>query len=162
MTQMAVALGPFFAWLQTTRIATTVAESLPLTAGLSSIHLIGFTLLMGGAVVSNLRLLGVLLPERPVLEVAGPAGRGIALGLVISVATGLPLFAARASVAIENGVFQLKMLLLVTAVVFHFAHHRRVVRRDPATPSLLRVTGALGLMLWFGVALAGCAFILLE
>jgi len=162
MMQMAIVFGPFFAWLQTTRIATTVAESLLLTAALSSIHLIGFTLLMGGAVVSNLRLLGVLFPQRPILEVTGPTGRGIVLGLVVSVATGLLLFSARAPAAIENGVFQVKMLLLVAAAVFHFGLHRKVTRRAPAMPVLVRLTGALGLTLWFGVALAGCAFILLE
>lgn len=162
MKQMLAVFHPFFAWLQTTRTATTIAESLMLTAALSSIHLIGFTLLMGGVLVANLRLVGVLFGQRPVLEVTGPAGRGIVLGLVVSVGTGLLLFAARASVAIDNGIFQVKMLLLIAAAVFHFALQRKVTRRDPATPRLLLVTGALGLALWLGVALAGCAFILLE
>ena len=162
MMQMVVVFRPFFAWLQTTRIAATVAESTMLTAALSSIHLIGFTLLMGSVLVANLRLLGVLFPQRPLLKVTGPAGRGIALGLVVSVGTGLLLFTARASAAIENPTFQVKMLLLVTAAVFHFALQRKVIRRAPSALRLLRVTGALGLALWVGVALAGCAFILLE
>ena len=162
MTNMVAVVGPFFAWVKTTRIATTVGDSLLLTAGLSSIHLIGFTLLMGGALVSNLRLVGILFPERPILEVTGPAGRGIVLGLVVSVATGLLLFAPRAPAAVENGAFQLKMLLLVAAAGFHFTLHRNVTRRIPTTPRLLRAAGALGLALWFGVALAACAFILLE
>ena len=155
-------LAPFFARVEATAIATTIAQSLMLTAVLSSVHLVGFTLLMGSAVVSNLRLIGVLFPQRLVVEVTSPAGHGIALGLGISVTTGLLLFAGRASVASENGIFQLKMLLLVTAAVFQFGLQRKITRRASVTPRLLRVTGAVGLTLWFSVALAGCAFILLE
>ena len=155
-------LAPFFSRVEATAIATTIAQSLMLTAGLSAVHLIGFTLLMGSAVVSNLRLIGVLFPRRPVLEVTGPAGRGLALGFGISVTTGLLLFTGRASAASENGIFQLKMLLLVTAAVFHFGLQRKIIRRASVTPRLLRVTGALGLTLWFSVALTACAFILLE
>jgi hypothetical protein len=102
------------------------------------------------------------LPQYPVIEITGPASRGIALGLAISIATGLLLFAGRATAVSANGTFQLKMLLLVAAALFHFTWHRRVTRRDAATVRLLRVTGALGLSLWLGLALAGCAFILFE
>lgn len=155
-------MSSLLAWVETTRIATTVKESLLLTGGLSAVHLLGFTLVTGGALVANLRLLGVLFPERPVADVTIPAGRGIAVGLAVSVATGLLLFAPRALAASANGTFQLKMLLLVAAAVFHATLHRRVAQRAPATKPVLRMTGAVGLALWLGVALAGSAFILLE
>jgi hypothetical protein len=54
------------------------------------------------------------------------------------------------------------MLLLVAAALFHFTWHRRVARRGAASVRLLQVTGALGLSLWVGLALAGSAFILFE
>ena len=150
------------AWLQATSIAAAVRESTPLTGTLSAVHLLGFTLVTGGAFVSNLRLLGILLPERPVLDVSRPATRGIALGLLISVATGVLLFAPRAIVASGNPIFQTKMALLASAAVFHFAVHRTVARRQAVAPAMLRTVGGIGFLLWVGVALAGCAFILLE
>ena len=150
------------AWLQATSIAAAVRESTPLTGTLSAIHLIGFTLVTGGGFVSNLRLLGILLPERPVLDVSRPATRGIALGLVISIATGVLLFAPRATVASANPIFQIKMLLLASAAVFHFAVHRTAARRPALAPPVLRTVGGIGFLLWVGLALAGCAFILLE
>jgi hypothetical protein len=152
----------FFEWLQTTPLATSVAESLLITAWLSAIHLIGFTLIMGGALVANLRLFGVLLPQRAVLEIAGPASRVIALGLAVSIVTGLLLFSGRAATVIANGTFQLKMLLLVAAVLFHFTLHARLARRPEAGTRALRATAAFGLSLWIGLALAACAFILFE
>jgi hypothetical protein len=152
----------FFAWLAGTDVALTVRDSLLLTGALSATHLLGFTLVTGGALVGNLRLLGVLLADRPAIDVTRPAGRGIAVGLAISLVTGLLLFAPRAPDASANATFQTKMLLLVLAAAFHFTVHRRVSRRAASTSAVLRAVGAAGLLLWTGVALAGCAFILLE
>ena len=157
-----VSLAGFFAWLEATPAARTIGGSLPIIASLSAIHLIGFTLITGGALVANLRLLGALLPGRPAADVTEPASLGIAIGLAVSIATGLPLFAWRAGELIASGTFQLKMLLLVAATIFHFTLHRSVARRPSSTLKLVRVTGAVGLALWLGLALAGCALILFE
>ena len=154
-------MAAFFVWLEGTRMAIAVRDSLMLTGALSAVHLVGFTLTTGGALVANLNLLGLLFPDRPPLEVTRPASRGIALGLTISALTGVLLFAPRATVASVNGIFQMKMLLLVAAVVFHSFVHQRVARTATSS-SMRRGTGAVGLVLWVGLALAGCAYILLE
>ena len=164
---------PFFAWLEATRVATIVRESLMLTGALSSVHVIGFTLVTGGAFVANLNLLGVLFRGRPPIEVTRPASRGIAIGLAISALTGVLLFSARASAASVNWIFQLKMALLLTAVLFHVFVHRRVARSPrhdhisgefarSSSGFTQRATAVVGLLLWTGLALSGCAFILLE
>jgi hypothetical protein len=154
-------MASFFLWLEGTRIAITVRDSLTLTGALSAFHLVGFTLTTGGALVANLNLLGLLFPDRPPLEVSRPATRGIALGLAISALTGGLLFAPRATVASMNGIFQTKMLLLVAAVFFHALAHQRVARSSVST-TVRRGAGAVGLLLWTSLALAGCAYILLE
>lgn len=155
-------MAGLFTWMQATAVAATVRESLLVTGALSAIHLLGFTLVTGGAFVANLRLVGVLFTDHPVLDVARPAGRGVAVGLTISLATGLLLFAPRATAASINSIFQLKMLLLGMAVAFHFTIHRTATRKASAAPAALRTIGATGFLLWTGVAMAGCAFILLE
>jgi hypothetical protein len=49
------------------------------------------------------------------------------------------------------------MTLLAAALIFHVTVYRIVARRDrPAAPAK-RLTGALMLLLWFGVACAGRA-----
>ena len=166
-------MASLFAWLEATRMATTVRDTLLLNAGLSAVHLIGFTLVTGGALVANLNLLGVLFPGRPHIEVTRPASRGIAIGLAISVLTGVLLFAPRATVASLNWIFQLKMTLLLAAVLFHVFVHRRVARSPGHnhitgqstmfwSTSVQRATAVVGVLLWTGLALSGCAFILLE
>jgi uncharacterized protein DUF6644 len=163
----------FFVWLENTSVAMAVRDTLLLNAGLSAVHLIGFTLVTGGGLVANLNLLGVLLPGRSAIEVSRPASRGIALGLAISVLTGVFLFAPRATIASVNWIFQLKMALLATAVLFHVFVHRRVARSPgynhisghserSSSSGAQRATAVVGLLLWTGLALSGCAFILLE
>ena len=154
------AVAPFLEWVQATGLAQTIGGSLLLTGFLSSVHLLGITLVAGGAFVSGLRLLGVMLPDRPLSSVTHAARRGIVLGLVVSVSSGLLLVAPRALGAFDNSFFQVKMLLLIVALVFHFSFYRAVALNRDESP--LRFAGILQITLWFGVVAAGCAFILLE
>ena len=154
-------MEPLWQWIEGMRVAALVGQSPLLSGALSAVHLIGFTLITGGALVANLRSVGVLLADRPVHEIVRPAARGVTVGLAISVITGFLLFAPRAAEASANGIFQAKMLLLALAVVFHATLQRAAIGRS-LTPTSLRAIGVTGLLLWGGVALAGSAFILLE
>jgi hypothetical protein len=153
-------LREFLTWLQTTPVATTIGGSILLTGFLSAIHLVGLTLLVGAVLVMSLRMLGLILIDHPIPEIARSPERGMRLGLAISVTSGLLLFAARAPTIAESQFFQVKMLLLGFAIAFHFTVYRAVIRRAGA--ALPRITGGFGFLLWFGVVAAGCAFILLE
>jgi hypothetical protein len=148
-------MSELFGWIENTNLARTVASSVGLTASLSAIHVLGFTLVTSGALVANLRALGALFHERPIADVVRPANRAILTGLAISVSTGGLLFAARATEVGSDGIFELKMLFLGAAAAFHFTIHRRPARYAPAA-------GALGLSLWLGLAVTACAFILFE
>jgi hypothetical protein len=151
-----------FTWLESTDVARTVSGSLPLTASLSAAHLIGFTLVSGGAFVMHLRLVGAMLRRTTLLDVARPAGRLIALGLSLNVVTGVLLFAGRASEIAANGIFQAKMSLILIAVVWQLIVHRRVRQAAVQSPQATRTVGVVGLALWLGLAVTACAFILLE
>lgn len=154
-------MGPFVSWMEATSIAGTIRESSRLTGALSACHLIGLTLIAGGAIVSNLATFGFLGESDHRVEVTRPAARAMTCGLCISVATGLLLFAPRASSAVGNGTFQLKMLLLALAGLLHFSL-QRTNRRTPVISGIRRAGGTFELALWLGVALAGCAYILIE
>lgn len=154
-------MSAILSWIETTRVATTVAESASLTAWLSAVHVVGFALASGAALVANLRGLGALLPRTDVSEVLVAANRAILLGLAISIATGAPLFAARATDAAANGAFQLKMLFLLAAVTVQLALVGGGAR-EPRSVRVSRVASAVALALWLGLAWAAFAFLLLE
>lgn len=151
-----------FAWLESTTLARTVGESLSLTAWLSAAHLIGFTLVMSGGLICNLRASGALLTSQPTESIARPAIRVLATGLAISLLTGFALFAPRASYTALGGVFQLKMALLLAAASYQLSLNRAVLRRLDFKPSLLHASGVMGLLLWISLALVACWFILFE
>jgi len=152
-------VADLFAWLQASLVARTIAQSQMLNAALSAVHLVGLALVVGSALVTALALTGLAFPGRSAAEIA-TAGRAVLIGLAISVVTGVLLFSSRAEAASQNSFFQLKMLLLVSAALCQLVI-QRVARRALASRTA-PAAGVLGLALWVGVALAGCAFILLE
>jgi hypothetical protein len=150
------------ALISTSRVARGVADSATLTAWLSAVHALAFTLVTGAALVANLRALGVLLARMELRDVVAPANRAILIGLAISVVTGGLLFSARATEAAANGWFRLKMLLLIIAAVFQFRILGAAAREPPVARDRIAASGAMGLLLWLGLAVTACAFILLE
>ncbi len=62
-------VSPIFEWLARTEVATAINQSPYLMGLLSSVHLLGLTLIVGSAFVSCLRCLGFLLPEQPLSDV---------------------------------------------------------------------------------------------
>jgi hypothetical protein len=151
-------MNALFVWLEATGIARAIAGSTMLTGSLSAVHVVGFTLVMGGALVANVQSIGALFSPREAIDLDRSASRIILTGLAISLVTGVLLFTARATDVSSNGIFQLKMLLLIAAALFHFTVRRRVaVHAKPA-----RAAGALSLALWLALAVTACAFILLE
>lgn len=155
----APATDSVFAWIESSGIAQAIASSTAITGSLSAVHVTGFMLVTGSALVANLGSLGVLFRGRPTTELVGPANRAILLGLAISVVTGALLFSARATDVSMNGTFRLKMLLLIAAALFHFVVHRRAAARGEP---VARIATFVGLALWLALAVTACAFILLE
>jgi len=151
-------MATLFSWLEGTGIATTIASSTTLTGSLSAVHVVGFTLVIGGALVANLQSFGALFPRQQTIGFDASANRVILAGLAISLLTGILLFSARATDVSGNRAFQLKMLLLMAAALFHFTVRRRAVERAERA----RAVSAVGLALWLALAVTACAFILIE
>ena len=150
------------AWLESTGMARALSGSLPLTAGLSAVHLLGFTLLAGTAFVLHLKLAGALFKRASPLDVARPAGVLVALGLAFSIVTGFLLFAGRATSIAENGIFQAKIALLILAVLWQIGVQCLLASATPLSSRAARAIGVAGLVLWLSLAVTACAFILLE
>ncbi|MEQ1727471.1 MAG: DUF6644 family protein [Vicinamibacterales bacterium] len=148
--------------LQSSWLAGVISESPLATASLSSVHLLGFTVVMGSAVLCSLHLLGLLLTEHPTAALVRPATRALIAGLCLSVVTGVLLVLPRASSAAMNPTFRLKMLLLVVGVLLHAVVVSSLAGKPDVGVWTRRLSGLASLVVWAGVAVAGCAFILLE
>jgi hypothetical protein len=82
--------------------------------------------------------------------------------LGVSVVTGSLLFTGRATSIAANGLFQIKMSVLLIAAAWQLGVHYRLARATSQSKQSASVLGFVGLALWLGLALTACAFILLE
>jgi uncharacterized membrane protein SirB2 len=113
-------------------------------------------LLLGGVFVISMRLLGLMMANRPVYEVAEDINPWMLVGLAMMLASGVLLWASEAIRMYSSPWFWLKMAFLLTSLIFQFTLYRKGTRRD-ATPILQKFTGVFTLILWFGVGLWGRA-----
>lgn len=154
-------MSSLFSAIEKSTLAMAIRDSTVLTGGLSGLHLIGLTLLVGSALVSSAALAVWIVDGQPTEAVTRTARRASIVGLCISVATGLLLVSFRLSMSLGTRAFQIKMLILAAAAVFHFTVYLPAAR---GRSSIVAggVAGVLAFLLWFGVVLGGCAFILFE
>jgi hypothetical protein len=142
--------------IQNSAVAHAVSKSNHMVgAGLQIVHVLGFILLLSSIVLISLRLLGLAFAQQPVSKVGRDATRLIWLGLALTVVSGTLMFVSSPKTYYYNPAFELKMLLLVAAVLVQVVLLRRVSAKDAPTPALARATVALSLASWFGVGLAG-------
>jgi hypothetical protein len=150
-----------FARLQATGLARLVGGSTSITGLLSGIHLVGMTMIAGGALVFTTRTLRYGKHPDAGTGRRTAEQRAITLGILVSLSTGALLVLPRLAVAFANPIFQIKMLLLCAALAVHLAFAGRASRAG-LRPSVARVGALTALTLWYTVVLAGCAFILWE
>ncbi|WP_036213381.1 hypothetical protein [Massilia alkalitolerans] len=148
--------------------AASFAASLPLAQALregawlypavETLHIIGFTVLVGAAAMFDLRVLGFgrQLPVRALARHLLPWSAG---SMLLVVPTGLLLFVADPLALLANRVFLLKLGLMVlaglNALAFHAGPYRRAEAWPDRAPPRAMLHALLSLALWFGVIACG-------
>jgi hypothetical protein len=150
-----------FEWLAHTRASVAIAESIWVFPIVESVHVLTLCLFVGMAAMLDLRLLGVLMEDTPVSEVAGRLLPWTVAGFILMIASGLLTF-LNAPVRYYNNVFfrfKVAALLLagVNVWVFHAGIWRRVSDwdRDRVTPFRAKFAGAMSLVLWACIVVLG-------
>lgn len=122
-----------------------------------SIHICGFTLLVGTATILDLRLLALSFRQLSVSQVAKNLSPWINTGILIQLITGAYLFSGDPGEYVQVAAFRTKMLMLLLALMFHFTVIRMATAaaRDSAPLGWRRLAGVVSLGLWVSVLLAG-------
>jgi cytochrome bd-type quinol oxidase subunit 2 len=128
-----------------------------LIAGFQVFHVMGFVLLLAALVLISLRLLGLILTQQTVPEIARQSLRLLWSGLALAVGSGLLMFIGSPRHYFYNPAFEVKMVMLVIATLVQALLVRRVANSDHPAPWLARTSVALSLSLWFAVSMAGRA-----
>jgi hypothetical protein len=154
------------AWLKSledTGFATGVRHSLYLFPFLESVHVMALSVVFGTVMVVDLRMLGLASIRRPFTRMATELLKITWGAFAVAALTGAMMFMTNARVYAANTSFRVKMLLLVLAAinmaVFHLtAGKPEAVRRwdtAPSGPGPAKAAGALSLILWVAIIVAG-------
>src|SRR5262245_44004574 len=151
-------LLPFFKWCDSTRLGETIRDSRLYFPVIETFHLFALTVLLGAVVILNLRMYRVILRRQPVRQLALDLSPWAFCSLIMILISGVLLFLSEALKCYASVPFEVKMVLLLCALIFHVIIHRKVSRaaRDPGLVSGILV-GTISLLLWFGVGLGGRA-----
>jgi hypothetical protein len=153
--------GPsWLTWLEMTALGQAMRQWLWLYPIVEIVHIAGFVMLVGGAAMFDLRLLG-LSRRLPVAAMARHLLPWSRLGLAVVGPSGLMMFVAHATEMAASPVFRLKLLLIaaagLNAAVFHRWSFKSVDawNHNAVTPAPARVSAAVSLILWTGVISCG-------
>jgi hypothetical protein len=154
-------VGPaWLVWLETTAVATAMRQWLWLYPIVEIVHILGFAVLVGAAVMFDLRLLG-LSRRLPVADMAHHLLPWARAGLVFVVPSGLLMFSAHATEMAENPAFRLQLILIaaagLNAGVFHRWSFKSVMawNRETEAPVAAKIAAVLSIALWTGVIACG-------
>ncbi len=123
-----------------------------------SIHLMALAVLGGSVLVTDLRLLNVILRDVPAETVVENAHKFFKIGLIVIVATGVFMAAAIALRMYGNLFFWSKMVSLLVGVIFVFAIKMPLLRRSNYGADkvwVTRLVAVASLCIWFTVAATG-------
>ncbi len=146
-------------WIRDTSLGAAVRQSRWMFATGETLHFIGLSMLVGGILIVDLRLLGFIrrVPVRAALAFLP----FVIAGFLINLATGIVFFSADPMMYWPNPAFKLKMFLILlaglNALVFMVVEHRHTLSlgADASPGTFTKVSAGLSLGLWLGVLLLG-------
>ena len=151
----------FCKMLDKSAIGTAIRESSLLFPVIEGVHVLALALSVGLILITDLRLMGVVMRKRPVSEIWEQFFPWMMTGFAVMFTTGFLLFWSHAMAAYNSVAFRVKLLLLilsaVNAAVYHLTVYRKMDRWDTALipPAGARLAGWVSLIFWAGIITMG-------
>lgn len=151
-------LLPFFKWSDSTWLGETIRGSRLYFPIIETFHLLGLTILFGAILVLNMRLCRLMMKGQPTWQVAKDLAPWAWWSMVVTLVSGVMLFFSEAMKCYASTPFQIKMVFLFAAIIYHFTIHRKVSRSErEARLGWGVMVGVVNVFLWLGVGLGGRA-----
>ncbi len=147
----------FFEWAETSMLGSIGKNYGGVYAMGQSLHLMSLALLGGTVLVTDLRLLNVMLKDVPSEVVIESAHKWFRVALIVIISTGIFMAAAVATRMYYNPFYWAKMSALLAGIIFVFAIKRPLLKRPHASinPIVLKSVAVASLIIWFSVAATG-------
>jgi len=150
-------LLPLFKWFDASAMGAWVRDSRWIFPAIEAVHIVALALLFGAILMLNLRLLGLTLTNKPVAQLARELSPWVLVSLLIILASGVLLFASEALKAYASVPFQVKMLFLFAAMIFHYTIYGTLLKKNDSAigPVWGKIAAIISIALWLGVGLGG-------
>jgi uncharacterized membrane protein SirB2 len=154
-------LQSFAQWLSGTPPSRFIQDVLWVIPAVQTLHILAIAVVLSSVGMIELRLFGLVGRSTPLAQTAGRFLPWLWWGTLALAITGLILITGEPGRALTNPAFQLKMLLLLVAILVTFAFHRSVRKSSVAwsgsgySLAVIRVAALATLLLWFSIAVAG-------
>jgi hypothetical protein len=148
-------------WLEQTALSQTIQATNWVVPAVQSIHILAIAVVAASALMIDLRLIGAFGADQPLKDVSSRFLPFVWWPLLILLATGAIMIVGEPPRSLKNPAFQLKMALLVAAVIVTAVIQFRI-KRNPAFGD--RITGrrgaastiaVLSMLLWSSIIFAG-------
>ena len=154
-----MSIAEIFHWIQEIPAAVALRESALVYPIILSTHLAAIAIFGGMILITNLRILGLIMTATPVSQLYLGLRPWKRLGFVIMVTCGVLLAGCEADKYYPNPIFWTKLILL--ALVFlHFILFRGAVYANPkaldaGVPQIAKIAAVTSLVIWLSVMSAG-------
>lgn len=149
---------PLLDWLGTWPGAVLLQRSGTAYLLVNALHIAGVSLLVGGILPLDLRLIGFF-RSVPLTAIGPFLSRSTGVGLVVAIMTGLWLFTVKPAEYVGNTAFQCKIALLILAlanvVLQHRSRHLRIALAGGELHLSVRLVACCSAVLWLSVLVAG-------
>ncbi len=112
-----MSIETFSEWLYATPYATALRETASVIPAIQSVHILAITVIIGSALVTELRIAGMFATDRPIPDVLRRYLPWMRRALVVLLLTGLLLVVAEPARTLGNALFWIKMALVAGASI---------------------------------------------
>jgi predicted tellurium resistance membrane protein TerC len=151
------ALLHFCYYLESTSLNATIQDHFWIVPTIQSLHILAIASVLVGALLINLRILGIHGQSEPITTVIARYQTLIWVALPVLLITGSIMIVGEPARSLTNPAFQLKMLMLLIAILItlHFQrnwHNNHSYAQADIGNRLLSIAS---LALWIGIVAAG-------
>jgi hypothetical protein len=148
-------------WLESTRLSQAIQANDWVVPMLQTVHILAIAVIAGSALMIDLRLIGISGMDLPLKRSFSRFMPLIWWGLVVLLATGAVMIVGEPTRSLKNPMFQLKMALLIAAIVVT-GLLQLLFRREPASSAVSirrqnigTALAVISIMVWSGIIFAG-------
>jgi hypothetical protein len=148
-------------WIQSTQFFTALRSSWYVYPIVMSTHLLGIALFGGLVLMTNLRLLGLVMRKHSITAVVDQLRVAKRVGLILVATCGILMLGSKAEEYYYNIFVRIKLLLLALMFLHGWVFRKTVyyntqeLDRAPEIPGQAKLAACLSLVLWAGIACAG-------